>query len=209
MNEFLHRAIGIPQPIEDNGDLITTLVTEDFHQTLLLAKADISDLSLTCTQDAGDFKEGVSYAVCQIAMRGMCVVDSDGDHQSIPREVIEKYFVLRTTRSRLDAIRGLARAALDERTERLETLAASFLKRETFAPGNLVRWKPGLRNKVRPLLDETGVVIEVRDRQDREAADPSSSDAGGFLDVVVAVLDEDGDFLHFPLDGRRLERVRR
>ena len=208
MNTFLHRTVAAAKAGEDNGDLITTILTDELHQTLLLAKEEIGDIALTCQDEIGDFKKGKDYAVCHIAMRGMCIVDKDQNHAPLPREVVQKHFVLRTTRSRLEGIRGLAADALAQRTERLKALAASFTKKQpNFMVGDEVKWKPGLRNKIRPMIGETGVVVEVRETPDRCTDNVDSDEAAAKLDVVVAVLDEDGDFMHYPIDSRRLERA--
>ena len=209
MDDFLHRTVAAAKAINDSGDLVTTILTEEVCQTLLLAKEEIGDIALTCQDEIGGFKKGHDYAVCHIALRGMCIVDADQHHASLPREIVQKHFVLRTTRTRLEGIRGLAADALNQRTERLKTLAASFVKKDcNFMVGDAVRWKPGLRNKIRPLIEETGIVVEVRETPDRCVDNVDSDEAAAKLDVVVAVLDEEGDFMHFPLDSRRLEVVR-
>lgn len=81
-----------------------------------------------------------------------------------------------------------------------------FSKKHEFRPGMLVEWKPGLRNKKRPAYGEPAVVVEV-------LSDPalSTNDESGSqyfrepLDLIVGVLDPDGDFVLFHYDGRRFQ----
>jgi hypothetical protein len=75
-----------------------------------------------------------------------------------------------------------------------------------FKPGDIVKWKAGLRNRLLPKYEEPAIVVQVLDRPEFD----QSRDAGSTyfrepLDVVLGILDSDGDFSLFHLDRRRFE----
>lgn len=79
-----------------------------------------------------------------------------------------------------------------------------------FKPGDIVRWKPGLRNRLYPRTDKIAIVLEVLEKPvfDREL----DSDCTYFrepLDVVLGVFLDSGphrgDFLSWHFDSRRFE----
>lgn len=77
----------------------------------------------------------------------------------------------------------------------------------TFKPGDIVGWKPGMQNK-----KSTGpfVVTVVLDAPVL-VGDPDKAGSPYFrenLDIKLASLDEDGDFLEYHYDSRRLQPVK-
>jgi hypothetical protein len=75
-----------------------------------------------------------------------------------------------------------------------------------FKPGQLVRWKSGLRNRRRPRYNEPAIVVAVIEAP----IITGESDSGSTyfrepLDIVLGLLDSDGDFLCFHYDKRRFE----
>src|SRR6266704_5944646 len=96
-----------------------------------------------------------------------------------------------------------------EHTEDLQRLVTSFHKRHAFEVGQLVQWKPGLRNRLIPRHGLPAVVIDVLD----EAVFDNAIDSGTPffrepLDLIVGVLDDDGDLDAFYVDSRRFEPFR-
>eukprot|EP00727_Mastigamoeba_balamuthi_P010807 m51a1_g6349 hypothetical protein (242) ;mRNA; r:79196-80218 len=78
--------------------------------------------------------------------------------------------------------------------------------RHKFEVGDAVRWKPGMQNKRRPRIDEPAAVAEVLP----EPVFDESKDAGGQyfrepLDIKIAILDDDGEFIVYHFDSRRFE----
>ena len=95
------------------------------------------------------------------------------------------------------------------REEKLKACAAKIIKKEAFAPGDLVIWKDGMKNRRFPAYGEAVVVTQVLDEPvfdstDRSAGTPAFREP---LDVVIGWLDSDGDFVEFHLDGRRLTKA--
>lgn len=76
--------------------------------------------------------------------------------------------------------------------------------------GDAVRWKKGLANKKRPRADEPAVVVETLfDR--RKTFDPTLNANTQYfrepLDIKIAFVDKDGEFMIYCYDSRRFELV--
>lgn len=81
-----------------------------------------------------------------------------------------------------------------------------FTQRHDFEVGQLVCWKEGLKHKKRPRQGEPAVVIGVLEEPILAPTDePGSPYFREPLDLVLGVLDEDGDFMTFHYDSRRFE----
>ncbi|MEI6415894.1 MAG: hypothetical protein WCP34_16785 [Pseudomonadota bacterium] len=85
-----------------------------------------------------------------------------------------------------------------------------FIKRDDFAPGDLVTWKPGLKNHRWPSPGRPAVVLEVLDIPVFD----TEEDAGVTyfhepLDLVLGLFHETGphrgDFLSWHFDSRRFQ----
>lgn len=86
--------------------------------------------------------------------------------------------------------------------ERLSSLA----KHTRFRAGQIVRWKPGLKNRRLPDDGQPAIVVEVLDTPILAREEESGS--AYFrepLDIVLGILDSDGDFVMFHYDSRRFE----
>lgn len=91
----------------------------------------------------------------------------------------------------------------------LQKKYALFIRRDSLRVGDIVYWKPGLRNRRYPREGTVGIVTRVfpvplKDESKNEAGSPYFNEE---LTVSVGVLDNDGDFVEFTYDGQRLERV--
>jgi len=101
------------------------------------------------------------------------------------------------------------RMKLQENIEDLRKKYALFMRKDSLRVGDIVYWKPGLRNRRFPREGNAGIVtrvfpVPVRDESKNEAGSPYFNED---LTVSVGVLDNDGDFVEFTYDGQRLERV--
>jgi len=90
--------------------------------------------------------------------------------------------------------------------EKLQKLYKSLTTAEPqFSPGQIVEWKPGLQNKK---AYGPFVVIEVLDppriNDEPHAGSPYFKEP---LDVILGHLDDDGDFMCYHYDSRRLQPV--
>lgn len=81
-------------------------------------------------------------------------------------------------------------------------------QRNEFRRGQLVRWKPGLRNKLLPEYGYPAIVLDVlREPMINRADPPNSPFFRERLDLALGVLDAAGDFVCFHFDARRFEPV--
>ena len=90
--------------------------------------------------------------------------------------------------------------------EKLQELYKSLTAAEPqLTPGQIVEWKPGLQNK-----RSTGpfVVVEVLDPPRKNSEDSTGSPYFCEpLDVILGSVADDGDFLCFHYDSRRMQLV--
>ena len=114
---------------------------------------------------------------------------------------------------RLEVVEQLTRAAkgpdlAEPGAERQALLEAHrrLAERHAFSIGELVRWKPGLRNRPLPECEQLAIVLEVLERPVENAGEPTESPYFREpLDLVLGVIDGDGDLAAFHFDGRRFE----
>lgn len=96
-----------------------------------------------------------------------------------------------------------------QRARRLAELSDRMDTPHKFHKGQIVRWKPGLRNKATPANNEVAIVREVLETPVFDACEQSlcagSPYFGEPLTLVLAILDPEGDFLEYRYDGRRFE----
>lgn len=93
------------------------------------------------------------------------------------------------------------------RAAQLKEQRASFEKRHTFTPGDLVQLKAGMQITRAPNYGEPAIVTEVLNTPlvsefEKQAGTPYFRQP---LDIKIAIIDEDGDFLEYFFDSRRLE----
>jgi hypothetical protein len=90
--------------------------------------------------------------------------------------------------------------------ELLKELFETLELAHEFIPGQLVRWKKGLKNRRLPKEGEPAVVVAVlADPVLNQLAEPGSAYFREPLDIILGLLDSDGDFLTFYFDKRRFE----
>lgn len=97
-----------------------------------------------------------------------------------------------------------AQDAAPRTVQRLRECFEALNTRFSFKPGDMVVWKPGLKNKKRPKIEEAAVVVEIIDPPVFDAK--KGAGAQYFmepLDLKLGVLDEDGDFIVYHFDSRR------
>ena len=92
--------------------------------------------------------------------------------------------------------------------QRLLELEAALRVTHDMQPGDLVRFKDGMRNKLRPGTGEPAVVVE---RLAEPVYDTEEGSGSSYfrepLDLVVGLIDEDGDFTLYHVDSRRMEPI--
>lgn len=90
--------------------------------------------------------------------------------------------------------------------KRIKELQAKMNEKVEIKAGDIVQWKDGLKNRRWPEYGEQVLVVEVKEtplyRTHNDSGLPSFGEP---LDLVLARLDSDGDFLHYHVDSRRFE----
>jgi hypothetical protein len=94
----------------------------------------------------------------------------------------------------------------EELVNRLKRAFEHFQTKHSFSPGQLVRWKAGMRDKKLPREGEPAIVIEVLPSP---MLDPTTETGAPYfrqpLDIVVGVVGREGELLTFHFDSRRFE----
>lgn len=90
--------------------------------------------------------------------------------------------------------------------ETLQDALRRYQRGYQFKTGDLVQWKPGLKDRKLPLDTEPAIVVQVLD----EPVFDSTVGAGSPYfnvpyDLVLGVVDADGDFLTFHFTSARFE----
>jgi hypothetical protein len=90
--------------------------------------------------------------------------------------------------------------------QQLQDALTAYQQRRELAPGTLVQWKSQLANKPVPGPGEPAIVVEVLDEpivtEDEPVDSPYFRER---LDVILGVIDADGDLLFFHYDSQRFE----
>lgn len=98
---------------------------------------------------------------------------------------------------------------LDRAAERVGSLRHCYeLLNESyrFREGDIVRWKPDLKNRKKPEYGEPAIVLELLMDPIYDAE--RSSGSAYFrepLDIVLGMMDEDDELIFFHFDSRRFE----
>lgn len=94
---------------------------------------------------------------------------------------------------------------LPKRIADLKRFSATYLTYNSFKVGDVLRWKDGMRNRSF-LYGEPLIVVELYDEPFYDAdASPGSTLFREPLDIRVGVTIDDGEFITFVVDRRRLE----
>lgn len=98
----------------------------------------------------------------------------------------------------------------EEIREKAAALANAFTKFNEayiFTPGSLVCWKDGLKNRKLPAYDEPAIVVSVTDGAETSISDkgPETPYYKEPLDLQLAIIDNDGDFVVYHYDKRRFK----
>lgn len=86
-----------------------------------------------------------------------------------------------------------------EYAERLQHAARAYLDVERFEPGQLVRWKPGMRNQQLPAEDAPAVVLEYLAEPVAPADDSEAED----YDITLGIIDGSETLRVFAFPSRR------
>lgn len=88
----------------------------------------------------------------------------------------------------------------------LKDLFDGFVSKNEYRAGEIVKWKNNLKNRRKPKYLEPAIVIEhIKDNPSLNSAAEGSSLYREPLDLVLGLVDEEGDFDIYYFDSRRFE----
>ena len=95
----------------------------------------------------------------------------------------------------------------EKKIEPLKELFLKFSKKHQFKSGDIVKWKNSLKNRKRPRYGEPGIVLRFDSSpklfiEDKGPETPYYKEP---LDLVLGLLDADGEFDIYHFDSRRFE----
>ncbi|OZD85585.1 hypothetical protein CH273_02165 [Rhodococcus sp. 05-339-2] len=126
--------------------------------------------------------------------------DADLAGASSPADILED---IRRLRANQDAA-YLQVASQPGYADKLSDAARFFLMEpEVFAPGDLVTWKPLLKNRRYPAAGFPAVVVETHPGRKWPVDQTSSPYYDEPADIVLGILDGDEEFEVYPFDVRR------
>lgn len=94
----------------------------------------------------------------------------------------------------------------EEYLTQLQEACLSFLKKDFFKVGQIVKWKQNMKNRRLPYQGQPAIVVAVLDEpivNDRE--DSGSPYFLENLDIILGILVKNNTFLTFYYDSRRFE----
>lgn len=120
------------------------------------------------------------------------------DRDDVTESVIANVLARRTGRDAIVDVKDYER--------RLERAYDSLNQRHMFSVGQLVRWKPDLRNALRPRYNEPAIIVSLID----PPVFDGTSDSGSPyfrrpLDIVLGILDDEDEFLTYYFESQRFE----
>lgn len=92
--------------------------------------------------------------------------------------------------------------------ERLRELAASYFTKHDFKPGDVVTWKPGLKNALFPDYGEPVVILDVMSGQIDDKSDPNNQHFREPSDIRIGVYPGENDLEGYWMDSSRFQPYR-
>jgi len=88
----------------------------------------------------------------------------------------------------------------------LKKISVLYSQEYNFQKGDIVVWKEGLKNKLRPAYGEPCIVLDILTEpvldKEKNTGSPYFNES---LNLVLGIIDEDDDFLVFHYDSKRFE----
>jgi hypothetical protein len=94
----------------------------------------------------------------------------------------------------------------EKHIDNLQKTYKSLLIKYEYKPGQLIKWKKGLRNRALPKENQPAIVIEAL----KEVLIENERDTGSTyyrepLDIILGLIDSTGHMITFHYDSRRFE----
>ena len=132
----------------------------------------------------------------------------DAQTSGLDKEVFAQFMRLMRTQAGNDTQLLEDSEMLQHKAAKAAEMYERLNRKYLFQPGQLVRWKPEMRNRKYPAYGECGVVVSLLDHPVfDEGGHSGSSSFREPLDVVLGFVDSDGDFITYHFDSRRFAPV--
>lgn len=132
----------------------------------------------------------------------------DATTSGLDKETFSQFMRLMRTEAGDDSQFHDDHEMLAHKAAKARAMHERFMRRHEFRPGQLVCWKPELRNRKYPAYGECGVVVSVLPAPVTDGNDDSGSPYFREpLDIVLGFVDGDGDFVTYHFDSRRFAPV--
>lgn len=94
----------------------------------------------------------------------------------------------------------------EDYVNQLKNACENLLKKETFAVGQIVKWKEHLKNRKLPYRNQPAIVVSLLEEPVLSTTDESGSPYFlETLDIILGIIVDDGTFLTYYYDSRRFE----
>lgn len=95
---------------------------------------------------------------------------------------------------------------IKEKLQRLKDCKDAISIKHNFKIGDIVKWKPNLKNRSIPEYGEPLIVLELLENPLLDKEDgPGSTYFNEPLDIVLGLIADKGEFITFYFDSRRVE----
>ena len=93
-----------------------------------------------------------------------------------------------------------------EKLQRLKDCKDAINNKHNFKVGDIVKWKPNLKNRSMPEYGDPLIVLEILENPlfDKEES-PGSTYFNEPLDIVLGLIADEGEFVSFYFDSRKFE----
>ncbi|SRR5258708_5011356 len=109
----------------------------------------------------------------------------------------------------LEQPRAEASLSASEKSGRLEKAYKAFNDHHDFRPGQLVKWKKGLKTRLYPQYDEPAIVVAILEQPYIDSKiDSSTPHFNDHLNIQLGLVMPDGQFYCYLFDSRRFEPFR-
>lgn len=132
----------------------------------------------------------------------------DAETSGLDKETFAQFMRLMRTEAGDDSQLHEDHDMLEHKAAKARRMYERFMRRHVFQPGQLVRWKPELKNRKFPAYGECGVVVSVLPEPVMDAGNDSGSQYFREpLDIVLGFVDGEGDFITYHFDSRRFAPI--
>ena len=96
-----------------------------------------------------------------------------------------------------------------EKIQLLKECRSLISAKQTFKVGDILEWKPNLKNRTMPEYDDPIIILQILETPIFDNEDgPSSTYFNEPLDIVAGLIGEEEEFITFYFDSRRFQKFK-